>query len=287
MSKTYVQFKAGVLLLVLGAHLFGCSKDIETSVGAARQHAPLLVETAAKDVDELRKGMPEGATHLSELFRAKVAPKDDLSEVRTELDRARNKVIDLRVAKSTFFALADLDGTILRTDREPDIMSGKNLFAAYPTLKPVLDGKTVESMGSMVEAAAVKGRTDGQFVRAVPISAGGAVVGVYASGWSWTAYAYRLENALRSEVRSKLKTERDKEPLVYVYVVVDAAVYGAPVSPQVNADAIRKLAPLTKATGENVFSTSVEITGRDFGLAVKRAPSLGPNVAIAVIRSET
>jgi hypothetical protein len=287
MSNTYIQLKAVVALLALGSYSLGCSKDIERSVGAASQHAPMLAETATKDVTELRSGMPEGARFLSVLFRSKTAPKDDLSEVRAELDRTRNKVIDLRVAKSTFFALVDRDGTILRTDREPDLMSGKNLFVAYPVLKPVLDGTTVEGVGSMPEAAAAKGRKDGQYVRAVPISEGGAVVGVYASGWSWTAYAYRLENALRSEIRSKLKNERDKEPLIYVYLIVENEVFGAPVSPQVNADAIRKLNPLTKVSGEAVFSTPLEITGRDFGLAVKRATSLGQNVAIAVLRSET
>jgi hypothetical protein len=287
MTKTYIPTKAAIALLILGAHLFGCSKDTETSVGAARQYAPTLVETSAKDVDELRKGLPEGATHLAGLYQGKVAPKDDLPAVRRELERAREKVIDLRVAKSTFFALVEPDGTVLRTDRVPDLMSGKNLFTAYPVLKAALDGKPVEGRGSMLEAAAVKGRKDGQLVMAVPVSAGGNVVGVYASGWSWTAYAYRLENALRSEIRSKIKNVGDKEPLVYVYVIVDDAVYGAPVSPQVNADAIQKLAPLTKATEKNIYATPLEITGRSFGLAIQRAPSLGANVAIALLWSET
>jgi hypothetical protein len=120
----------------------------------------------------------------------------------------------------------------------------------------------------------------------VPVTVNGQVVGVYASGWSWSAYAYRLENALRSEVRSQLKSERDKLPLVYVYLVVDDAVYGAQVSPMVNAEAIRKLSPLAKTTELNVFTAALEIEGRDFGLAVRRVPSLGPNVAIAVLRSE-
>jgi hypothetical protein len=287
MSKAYTQFKSIVTLLVLAAYQFGCSKDVETSVGAVKRHAPMLVETTAKDVNELRNGMPEGAAYLSGLFLSKTLPKDDLVNVRTELERARNKVLDLRVAKSTFFALVDRDGTVLRTDREPDLMSGKNLFAAYPVLRSVLERQTVEGVGSMSEAATTKGRNDGQFVRAVPIVAGDVVVGAYASGWSWMAYAYRLENALRSDIRAQMKSERDKEPLVYVYVIVGDSVFGAPVSPQVNADTIKRLDTLSKTSGEAVFLTPIEITGREFGLAVKRAPLLGPNVAIAVLRSET
>ena len=68
--------------------------------------------------------------------------------------------------------------------------------------------------------------------------------------------------------------------------VVDAA-YGAPVSPEVNAKAILAEKPLEHAQGDAVFAKTVDITGRDFGLAVKRVPALGKDVAIAVLRSET
>ena len=276
-----------VVLVVHCAYLIACSRGVETSVGATRQHAPYLVGIAATDTEELRRGLPEGAALLAGFYRAKTAPRDDLSGVRTELDRARNKVIDLRVAKSTFFALVELDGTVLRTDREPDVMSGKNLFAAFPALRSAMDGKLSVCHGNMTEASGVRGRTDGQLAMAVPVQLDGRIVGVYASGWSWSAYAYRLENALRSDIRSKLKNDNEKVPLVYVYIVVGKSVFGAPVSPEINAEAIRKQSTLEKTSGESVFSTAVEITGRDFGLSVQRAPTLGDDVAIAVLRSET
>jgi hypothetical protein len=247
----------------------------------------MLVDTTAADVDELRRGLPVGAAHLAALYEGKIAPQDDLAAVRSELERARGKVQDLRVAKSTFFALAELDGTVLRTDRDPDLMSGKNLFGAYPFLKPAIEGRAVEGVGTMPEASGVRGRKDIQFAMAVPVTSAGKVVGVYASGWSMSAYAYRLENALRSELRGRMKAEHDKLPLVYVYMVVEDSVYGAPVSPVVNAEAIRKLEPLKKVTGTAVFTAPLEIEGRDFGLAVRRSPSMGSNVAVAVLRSET
>ncbi|MGC4070011.1 MAG: hypothetical protein QM784_36220 [Polyangiaceae bacterium] len=278
---------AFLALLVLGAHVNGCSKNVDTSVSSAQQHAPMLAETVAADVAELRRGLPDGASHLATLYGSNIAPKDDLASVRTELERARGKVQDLRVAKSTFFALAELDGTVLRTDRDPDLMSGKNLFAAYPFLKGTIEGRAAEGLGSMPEATGVRGRKDVQFAMAVPVKAGGRIVGIYASGWSMSAYAYRLENALRSELRGRIKDEHDKLPLVYVYLVVEDSVYGAPVSPVVNAEAIRKLEPLKKVTGTAVFTAPLEIEGRDFGLAVRRAPSMGANVAVAVLRSET
>jgi hypothetical protein len=137
----------------------------------------------------------------------------------------------------------------------------------------------------MPEAARVKGG-DGQWVAAHPVSLDGAVKGLYVTGWSWSAYAYRLENAVRGKVKSDIGKDA-REPLIYVYVVVADAAYGAPVSPEVNAKAILDQKPLGKIQGEAVFATSLEITGRDFGLAVKATPVLGKDVAVAVLRSET
>jgi hypothetical protein len=132
----------------------------------------------------------------------------------------------------------------------------------------------------------VNGRPDGQWVCAEPIKQGDAVQALYVTGWSWSAYAYRLENALRGNVKSST-SEQEKLPLLYVYMIVDGAVYGAPISPEVNAQAIRNQAPLGKLGPDGSFAGQLEITDRDFGLGVQRAAALGPKVAIAVLRSET
>ena len=38
---------------------------------------------------------------------------------------------------------------------------------------------------------------------------------------------------------------------------------------------------------DHTFSQTLEITQREYGFAVKRVPALGPDIAIAVLRSET
>ncbi|MCC6664311.1 MAG: hypothetical protein IT375_11235 [Polyangiaceae bacterium] len=273
------------LCAVLTLSLPACDGDKKLSQSKAAEHVVSLVETATGDVQEIKNGLPEGAKHLAKLFEGGAAPKDDLPAVREALDKARNKVQDLRVAKSTFFALVDDQGTVLRNDQDQDLMAGKNAFQSFPGLKAALDGKYVETRGSMPEAAKVKG-TDGQWVAAAPIQVGDKTRALYATGFSWSAYAYRLENSLRSSVRSSMPANK-KEPLIYVYVVVDKQVFGAPVSPEVNAQAIATGDPLAKAQGDAVFSSVIEITGRDFGLGIKRAPALGAEVAVAVLRSET
>jgi hypothetical protein len=270
------------LMLTLGS----CTKAGEVSKQKAHGHVELLAKAAQTDVEEVRHGLPLGTKFLEGFFSD---PKsgEDAAAAKAALNHARAKVQDLRTAKSTFFLLATNEGAILRSDLGHDALAGKNLFSAFPELKLATSGKYVETHGSMAEAAGVKGRSDGQWVAAAPVMKADMVAGVYATGWSWSSYAYRLENQLRSTLRSEATASATKEPLVYVYVVVDKEVYGAPISPDVNAKAIEESGLMGRASGEAVVDAAREIEGRDFGLALKRVPALGANVAIAVVRSET
>jgi hypothetical protein len=266
----------------------GCQNSVKKiSIPQAAQHASSLADASERDVSEIKAGMPLGGRILETLYNNAANPRDDLEKVRISLARAREKVQDLRVAKSTFFALVDADGTILRSDREPDVMAGKNLWAAVPQAAQVLQGHEMSIRGFLAEASGVKGRADAQWFWLTPITVDGKVRAAYVTGWSWSAYAYRLETALRNDLKTIARDQNSREPLTYVFLDVAGSVYGAPLSPEVNAQAIAQLDPLSKITNEQVWSTVIEITGREFALAVRRAPELGENVAIAVLRSET
>jgi polyhydroxyalkanoate synthesis regulator phasin len=266
--------------------LSGCTKTGELSKQKARAEVELLAKAATTDVEEVRKGLPLGAKQL-EAFFADDKAQSDAAAAKEALANARGRVQDLRTAKSTFFLLSDKNGVILRSDLEHDSLATKSLFGSFGDLKSATAGKYVETRGSMPEAAGVRGRTDGQWAAATPVMKGPDVAGVYATGWSWSAYAYRLENQLRSTVKSEAAAAGTKEPLVYVYVLVEKEAFGAPISPDVNAKAIKESGLFGRATGETVLDAAQEIEGRDFGIAVKRVPALGPDVGIAVVRSET
>jgi hypothetical protein len=272
-----------VLALVVG---LGCEKSSKISMERAKAQVVLLEKTVSSDVAEVRSGLPEGAQHLQPLFKKPTLSPEDAQDARAALQRARDDVQDLRVAKSTFFAVATPDGIILRNDRDQDLMAGKNLFASFPALKSALDGRHVETRGSMPEAAGVRDAPDGQWVAAEPVKVDGTTKGLYVTGWSWSAYAYRLENAARTSVRGELK-DQEKMPLLYVYVLVDKQVFGAPVSPRVNAESIARLSPMAHTAPGKPFGAELSITDRDFGLAVALVPALGEGVAVAVLRSET
>jgi hypothetical protein len=274
-----------IFVLLLQLLLTGCTKTSEVSKQKARAHVELLARAAKLDVEEVRKGLPLGAKQLEGFF-AQEKPDEDAAVSKRALEIARGRVQDLRTAKSTFFLISDKGGLILRSDLEHDALAGKNLFASFPQLKQAAAGQYVEGRGSMAEAAGVRGRGDGQWAAAIPVMKAAEVAGVYATGWSWSAYAYRLENQLRSQVKSEL-ADGVKEPLVYVYVVVDKDVFGAPISPDINAKSVKESGLLQRASGEATVDGAQEIEGRDFGIALRRVPELGPDVAIAVVRSET
>jgi hypothetical protein len=275
--------------MVMGtSSVLGCGNTTKLSMVRAEAHVGFLVETAAKDVEEVRRGLPQGADQLGAQWKTQPTLEADLKEVHQALEVARRKVQDLRVAKSTFFALADLNGNVLRNDQDQDRMSGRPLFGSFPNLRTAKE-RYVETLGSMPEASGVRApRPDGEWVAGTPVKVDGAVKGLYVTGWAWSSYAYRLEFALRGQIKSELADKKgDHEPLVYAFVVVGKSVYGAPVSPDVSRSSLGELDPLSKVKEADTYTDHLDITGRTYGVAVKRAPSLGPDVAIAVLRSET
>jgi hypothetical protein len=330
-------WKIALGALALGLSL-GCRDTTKVSTERASRHVATLAETVQADVDELRRGLPEGAKTLVPLFRAhsraagapqaaaapsgsagalasttppavsaaaqpkgaasaRPAPSSgpaeagasrdvlDAATAREALLKAREKVQDLRVAKATFFALTDSSAIVLRDDQEQDLMATKPLLPFYPELRRALSGKYAEARGSMPEAAGVRGRADGQWIAAQPVMVEGRVRALYIAGWSWSAYAYRLETSIRGIVRSELP-ENSSEPLLYVLIIVGKEVFAAPVSPDVDIRAVKDLDPLSQVQGESVWARPITITSRAYGLAVRRTPVLGPDVAIAVLRSE-
>lgn len=289
MVRSTVWFLAFCLSSLLSVGLIGCRNSEAESQKLAASHAIRLAEVATEDVAEVRRGLPEGATHLVELYSRGQGDDTDPQVIQSEINRARAKVQDLRVAKGTFFAMVSTSGKVLRTDQEQDRMAGSDAFKSYPDLKRALEqSKYVETAGTMEAASGVRGQPDAQWVAAAPVVVDSKPVALYVTGWSWSAYAYRLENSIRGEIKGTLKSDGyETMPLLYVFVVTDREVYGAPISPRVNAEAIRKLDPLKKAKVGTPFSTSLEITGRQFALGVARVPALGTEVGVAVLRSET
>lgn len=276
------------LALVFGscAALFGCEDTGKLSAEKATQHMEYITKAVRGDVQEIQRGMPAGAKALQELFRNAAPEVPGPVDAREALATVRAKNNDLDSAKSTFFLIASADGTILRNNLEEDEMAGKNLFEVYPAAGKNRKDSYYEFNGSWDVARGVNNRDDAQHCAVAPVILDGKTVGYFVSGFSWSSYAYRLETSLRSDVLQNTK-EGEKVPLLYIYIVAGGKAYGAPVSPEVNGQAILKLNPLEKTKGGKTVAVPLEITRRQFGVALQQFPELGDDVVLAVLRSET
>ncbi|HMI84489.1 MAG TPA: hypothetical protein VK550_10370 [Polyangiaceae bacterium] len=269
---------------------FACTDSAKTSETKAVAHVERLAKLADEDVEEVRRGLPHGAKSLGTFWDGK---KDlvEPSQARRALESVRDEDRDLAMAKSTFFAFTDEKGIVLRSDQEPDLLAGKSLVASYPAMTKVLAGEAIETRGSMSETAGSRTGTDEQWVAAAPVRDGqGTVRGLYASGWSMRRFAYHLEEAIKHDLTTDALRAGDKHvklPLVYVFVLAGAKVYGAPVTPLVNSETLEKLDLASKTTGDATFHQTIEITGRGFGLAARRATHMGADIGVVVLRSET
>lgn len=285
MRFEHLAFTASAVALVVSAS--ACEDTRALSEQNAMQAMTKLLPVVKEDVEQVRRGLPEGAKKLGTLLEAD--PGQNLAALQQAIQNARASVRDLNVAKSTFFSFADTTGTVLRSEADPDLLANKSVIAAFPDLKKALDPNSgnVEVFGEMQEMRGLRTGQDQQWVVAHPVKdASGTVKGLFVTGWSYRRFAYHLEETAKRDLIEAAKQEnRKKMPLIYVFVLKGKKAYGAPVTPDVNAQAVEGL-DLVEKTGAGPWKGSVDITGRTFGVAAQRTPELGPDAGLAVIMSE-
>jgi hypothetical protein len=254
----------------------------QAAVATLAQVSPLI----DKDMAAIREGLPDGAKLL-----ATELPTDassDLKGTQEAIKRTREHTDKLRLAKSTFFVLTSPDGVVIRSENDPDRLVDKNVFTAFPDLKKAADPKSdvVEAFGQMDEMRGVKKGDDMEWVLSAPVvGKDGKLRGTFTSGWSFRLYAYYLEQQAKRYLDDQAKTSSDhKIPVMYVYIVKGPKAYGAPDTPDPNAEAVGKL-DLGSKVKSGSYKTHADITGRVFGVAADPAKGLGDDAAIVVVTS--
>lgn len=288
---------ARAALLVLGAGpalagaaalpvaVVGCKDKAKESEALARTHVETLASLAEKDVQEVERGLPEGAKRLGPMF-SREEPQKNLPAVRSALQKVRRDVPDLLIAKSTFFAYADDAGVAIRNDLEQDAMAGQNLFAIFPELQKSKDG-FVTTTGAFPGPPGKAG-PDRDFLAAAPVRReDGKTIGILVTGWTYRRFALHLAETLKHDLQEKLlqSDDKGKMPVLYVGVFDKTGAYGAPQTPPSNEKALADMNLPDKARG-GVASGTLTLTDRSFGWAAILAPKLGPDVGIFVLRSE-
>lgn len=277
---------APLAFMALAASLVACDDGKKASEQDAVDSVQHLLTIVKEDVLQVRRGLPEGAAKLAPLLDADTIANP--ANLQRAIATARAAVPDLAVAKSTFFSYADANGTVLRSEGDPDLLARKALFPTFPTLKKAADAGSgiVEATGEMQEMRAAKTGNDLAWVVAHPVKDGSGVKGLFVTGWSYRGLAYHLDDAAkRAFTEDAKKAGKKNPPFGYVFVVKGQKAYGAPTAAPVNVETIEKLDVLEKTKG-GVYRGNVEITNRVFGVAAARAPELGDDAAIAVLASE-
>jgi hypothetical protein len=273
------------LSMVAAAALAGCKDKGKESAQKAQENVTALVALTQKDVEEVERGLPEGAKRMAQLVE-KREPLEPPA-VRQRLMKTHREVPDLNIAKSTFFALADEKGVAVRNDLEVDTMAGQNLTQIFPDLGKALAGAYVETNGAFPGAAGPQG-PDRDWIAAAPIlRSDGTIGGVLLTGWTYRKFAYHLQEQLKHDLGEALVKAKDtgKLPVLYVALFDKAGVYSAAQTPPVNEKALEG-EKLFDKTAAGPVQAVITVTDREFGYAAARAPKLGAEVGIVVLRSE-
>ncbi|WP_437601065.1 hypothetical protein WMF28_05755 [Sorangium sp. So ce590] len=271
---------------LVAALVSACQDDGKTSQKQAAELCAKLAPIVAEDVGQVRTGLPVGSQTLATLVDTD--PGANLLGLQRAIAGTRASVKELGFAKSTFFSFADPSGTVLRSETDPDMLANRSVLASFPELRKVLapDSGLVEAFGEMQEMRGVRNGPDLQWVAAHPVKASdGELKGLFVTGWSFRAYAYRLQEAAKREVAEIAKRDGLKAtPLLYVFVWKGGKAYGGPETPDVNTEALEKL-DLPAKTASGPWSGTLEIAGRTFGAAAQRTPELAADAGVAALSS--
>jgi hypothetical protein len=266
--------------------LLGCEDKGKLSEQTAVDELQRLAPVVKEDVEQVRKGLPEGAAKLAAMLD--VDTLGNPAGLQKAIARARASVKDLDIAKSTFFSFANTTGTVVRSEADPDVLAEKSITKPFPSLLKAIEpgSGNAEVFGEMPELRGLRTGQDLAWVVAHPVQDGDKVKGMFVTGWSFRLFARHLEEtAKRHLIEATQKEKKKNVPIVYVFMVKAGKAYGTPLAPDVNAETIESLGVIEK-TAAGPFRTNLEITGRGFGLAVQRTPELGADAALAVLLSE-
>jgi hypothetical protein len=267
----------------------GCKDQAKESATHAVPDAAWLADLIAKDVGEVQRGLPEGASKLAPLVADGADPKQDIAGVRKALMRVRRDVVDLNVAKSTFFALTDADGVGIRNDLEEDVMAGQNLGALFPA---IAKAKTAYATGtgSFPPPAGSPPRTvkDEDWIAGAPVKRpDGSTGALLVTGWSYRYFARHLQEALKTHLLDEAKAagQETKFPVYYSAIFDKGGVYAAPTTPDIDIKVLATQDLVGKSAG-GPCTGALTIDDRAFGFAAQLTPALGPDTGVVVLRSD-
>ena len=125
---------------------------------------------------------------------------------------------------------------------------------------------------------------------AVPVKRENGTAGaLLVTGWTYRYFARHLQESLKDRLVERIKRgTSEKLPVFYVGVFDKSGVYCAPLTPQVDEQALaaQDMPSKTQQPGNGAYMGTLNITDRAFGFAAQRTPMLAPDTGVVVLRSE-
>jgi hypothetical protein len=254
-----------------------CTKSDGNNERLARENVKLLVDTAAADIAEIERGLPEGAARLR---------TDSLSsQTAKEIAAVRRQVVDLNSAKTVVFGIVNLEGIWLATDAEKDPYAGN---AVGQNTEPLLSGAKGQAVYGNIYPRERRGKYENAYLAAAAIrDTKGNINGYFVTGLSLAEYAYRLQEALKNHWAARMRSAtkgNDTLPIFYVVLATPRDLHPAPKVPAVNVEALKTEGVFAKARTN--ASGALTISDRKFAYATAMLPRLGSDIAVAVLHSE-
>jgi hypothetical protein len=273
-----------VVIAALALALGGCENKGKLSAERAPkalEHVPPLIE---RDLKQVREGLPKGVETMGKLVDDD--PGNDPEGLRHIIEKTRAGTTELAVAKSTFFVFVSPEGTVLRGEADPDLAAGQSLFKEVPEAKRIFEKDGVQEVfGFMQGLRGVQKGGDLEWIAGQKVkSKSGKVVGAFVTGWSLRRYVEYLENDLRRWLTDQQADKKRPPPLSYLFLVHGDKAYGAPVTPDVDAEAVGKL-ELSKKVGDGIYATSLDVEGHHFAVVAKKLPGYDPDVVLVLMFS--
>ncbi len=273
-------------LACMVASLPACKEDAKIMAQKAAASQADAAKLNEENIAKVTSGLTQGAVKLTSLYANGADPHEDPQAVRAALFQNRRDVADINLARTTFSALCDDKGVAIRNDLEQDSMAGQNLFKAFPRLADAKNGFTTAT--GIFNLPPPPAPADRDWIAGVPVKKpDGSVAGIYITGWTYRQYAFQLQDTLRQRMSDDLEKSHSnaKLPVFYVLLFDGTGVYGTPLTPAVNESKLKDL-DLPAKTAAGPVQGTITVDDRDFGYAAARAPSLGGDMGIAVMRSE-
>ncbi len=266
----------------LALALLGCENKEKMSAEKAPPALDYVMPLVERDTKQVRGGLPEGAKLLAKHIDDD--PGNDPEGLRHSIEKARAGVTDLAIAKSTFFVFVGPDGMVLRSEADTDLAAGQSLTKEVPDAKQFFDKDGVmEVFGYMHGLRGVEKGGDLEWIVGHRVTAkSGKVAGAFVTGWSFRRYLEYLEGDLRRHLADTQEDKKRPPPLVYLFLARGDKAYGAPVTPDVDSEAIAKL-DLPHKVGDALYQSSIEVDGQKFALVAKKLPALDKDTVIALL----